>query len=133
MIVTTREQRRQLVRDNAKQPRVLQEVPRDEWPKMNAAQLPVRVWRSRFLLVQEYIGENPAAVARLSIIRTLATAAGWKAGISWEELQSIKNEVGYAEHDAVEVYPHAADVVNVTNMRHLFIMAEPLAFAWRNK
>jgi len=128
MIVITREQRRRLERDNAKQPRALQEVPLEEWPWR--ADMLARVWRSKSLLVQEYRCDPPA-LARLSVIRTLATADGWKAGISWDELQSIKNEVGYANHDAVEVFPRAADVVVNVNMRHLFVMAEPLSFAWR--
>lgn len=52
-------------------------------------------------------------------------------GISWDALQEIKGAVGYADRDAVEIYPRDADVVNVANMRHLWITPEPIAFAWR--
>jgi hypothetical protein len=33
--------------------------------------------------------------------------------------------------DAVEVYPPAGDVVNVANMRHLWVLRDRLPFAWR--
>ena len=47
------------------------------------------------------------------------------------DLQRLKAECGYGGHDAVEVFPHALDVINVANMRHLWVMGEPLTFAWR--
>jgi hypothetical protein len=46
-------------------------------------------------------------------------------------LQDIRNAVGFSERDAVEVFPAKNDTVNVANLRHLWIMPEPLAFAWR--
>jgi hypothetical protein len=45
----------------------------------------------------------------------------------------IKNAVGYQDRDAVEVYPSQTDVVNVSNMRHLWILPEKLDFAWRRQ
>jgi len=35
--------------------------------------------------------------------------------------------------DAIEIFPADMDVVNVANMRHLWVMAEPVEFAWRKK
>jgi len=73
------------------------------------------------------------AIVRLSVLRTsLDTAGGWQQDITWEELQRLKREAGYGDHDAVEVFPPDADVVNVANIRHLWIL-EPghLPFAWR--
>lgn len=127
-IVATRGQRRQLARDNAKQPVELQEVPRDLWPNPYAPQL--RVFRSRDFLVQQFV-EAGSVIARLSVCRTKVSGDRWKDGISWEELQRIKRECGYGDRDAVEVYPSDADVVNVANMRHLWILADPASFAWR--
>ncbi|WP_438839413.1 DUF7694 domain-containing protein [Helicobacter pylori] len=43
-------------------------------------------------------------------------------------MQRLKNEAGYGEF---EVYPRKGDVINVANMRHLFVMAGSLEFAWR--
>lgn len=129
-ISTTRAQRRQLERDNAKQPATLYEVPREQWPNPNAPQL--RVFRSRDFLVQEFAADAPAAV-RLSVCRTTLAGERWQDGISWDDLQRLKRECGYGDADAVEVFPADADVVNVANMRHLWIMAEPLACAWRRQ
>lgn len=126
----SREQRRQLERDNEKWPLALQEIPRADWPP--GFTKPSRVWRSRHWLVQEFIEPYPVMV-RLSINRTSAGTERWEDGISWDALQAIKRELGYGAHDAVEVFPADADVVNVANMRHLWIMADLLTFAWRKR
>ena len=129
---TTRAQRRQLERNNAKLPERLQEIPRDQWPA-NAPPSIIRVFRSRDYLVQEYREPNPLVISRLSICRTSISGNRWKDGITWDELQRIKNEVGYGDADAVEIYPADDDVVNVANMRHLWVLDSRIPFAWRNR
>ena len=131
-IVTTREQRRELKRQNAKMPRELRLVPRKEWPLEHQRGPLSRVWRSRDFLVQEYAEMAPVLV-RLSVLRTtLDPKAGrWVDGITWDELQAIKAECGYDQHDALEMYPPDSDVVNVANLRHLWVMRELQTFAWR--
>jgi len=91
-----------------------------------------RVWRSRDFLVQEYAEAEPVLV-RLSVLRTtLDPKLGrWVDGITWDELQAIKSEIGYGSHDALELYPADQDVVNVANLRHLWVMRELATFAWR--
>lgn len=133
-IVTTRAQRRQLARESAKQPAALREVPRHEWPIEQRTRGPQRVWRSRDFLVQEYAETDPVLV-RLSVLRTTIDpkAGRWADGITWDVLQRLKREAGYGDADAVEVFPRDSDVVNVANMRHLWVMAGPLGFAWRNR
>ena len=79
-IHATREQRRQLARDNLKWPATLVEVPRSQWPRPDGPQL--RVLRSRDFLVQEF-SEEGAALVRLSINITSMDGARWKDGISW--------------------------------------------------
>lgn len=130
MIQATRAQRRQLERDNAKQPTALREVPREQWPNPAAQQL--RVLRSRDFLVQEFAASAPALV-RLSVCRTTLHGDRWQDGIAWDDLQRLKRECGYGDADAIEIYPADADVVNVANMRHLWVMAEPLECAWRSE
>jgi hypothetical protein len=88
------------------------------------------VYRSKRFLVQAFIDDH--VVARLSIARTRLDGVRWQDGISWDELQQIKRECGYGDLDAVEVFPADGDVVNVANMRHLWILERPLPFAWRN-
>ena len=127
-IITTRQQRRQLERDNAKWPASLVEIPRSQWPHPDGPQL--RVLRSREYLVQEYPADG-AALVRLSVNVTSMDGERWKDGIPWEDLQRLKAEAGYAFNDAVEVFPSSIDVVNVANMRHLWVMREKLPFAWR--
>lgn len=130
-IVTTREQRRQLERDNAKWPKHLEPVPRSMWPEsMHLDDNLLAVFRSRTFLVMKFAAEKPAIV-RLSVNRTTLSGDRWADNITWDELQAIKLELGYFSEDAVEVYPPATDVVNVANMRHLWILTEPLPFAWR--
>lgn len=105
------------------------EIPKETWP---AGSDPTRfaVYRSKRFLVQVFNERD--GIVRLSICRAALDASGeWLARITWEELQTIKNAVGYEDSDAVEVYPRTQDVVNVSNMRHLWVMPEPLRFAWR--
>lgn len=118
-----------LTKENAKLPAHLQEIPREKWPEGAPASL-LSVWRSKGYLVQVLNAPAPALV-RLSVNRTSIGPTGWKDGIGWEDLQRIKAECGYGDQDAVEVFPAQRDVVNVTNMRHLWIMADPLDFIWR--
>lgn len=42
-------------------------------------------------------------------------------GITWDELNEIKNACGFSEFDACEFYPRQRDVVNTANIRHLYI------------
>lgn len=125
-ITTTRAQRRQLARDNAKLPAHLVEVPRRDWPNQNGPQL--SVWRSRDYLVQ--VLPEPHAVARLSINRTSLSGDRWQDHITWDDLQRLKGECGFGDHFAVEVFPADSEVVNVANMRHLWVLEAAPAFAW---
>lgn len=59
-----------------------------------------------------------------------AMSGEWADGISWDELMRIKSEVGYKDSWAVEVYPSDSHVINVANMRHLFLLKEKPDFAW---
>lgn len=130
-IITTRAQRRELARTNAKLPVSLHEVPRHDWPVAHQRD-PVlaRVLRSRDFLVQVY-HEEGAVEFRLSVLRTTLEGDRWQDGITWDELQRLKAECGFADRDAIEIYPAARDVVNVANIRHLWLMREPVSFAWR--
>jgi hypothetical protein len=127
--VVSRAQRRQLERDNAKMPRELIALPRNEWPDPEAPQL--RVLRSREFLVQEFSAKAPAVV-RLSVNRTVIAGDRWAENVTWDDLQRIKRECGYGAADAVEIYPSDKDVVNVANMRHLWILSDPIGCAWRS-
>lgn len=91
---------------------------------------PVEVWASRDYLVQVFAGD----VVRLTVNRTTRSPRGdrWADGLSWDELQRIKADVGRGDRWAVEIYPPDEHVVDVANMRHLWLVDEPPAFAWLN-
>lgn len=123
-----REQRRYIHNENKKfSTDVFVEIPREQWPANQT--LLKRVFRSREFLVQVFSGP----FERLSVNRTDLTEEGqWRDGITWDELQSCKNGCGYADHDAVEAFPKKSDVVNVANIRHLWIVPPDYAqFFWR--
>lgn len=113
----------------AKYHETLKPVPRTLWsgdipPKV------IGVWRSRAYLVQVY--QEADAIVRLSICRTeLDDTLGWREGFTWEELQATKNAVGFTTRDADEIFPAEGDVVNVANMRHLWVLPDSIPFAWR--
>ncbi|MBC3253529.1 hypothetical protein H8I91_25005 [Serratia fonticola] len=105
-------------------------IDRGKWPASQYDPTRTAVYLNGDFLVQVFTEEK--GVIRLSINTVNMRSDGrWKDGISWDVLQEIKNAVGYADRDAVEVYPAAADVVNVANIRHLWVMPEKLGFAWR--
>lgn len=129
MIYTSREQRRQLARDNAKLPTELRQVARHDWPNPNSEQL--QVWRSRDYLVQVFAASGPA-IYRLSINRTTLGQDGrWLDGITWDTVQRIKREIGHGHTWAVEIFPADAELVNVANVRHLWLLSQAPEFAWR--
>lgn len=88
------------------------------------------VWRSNRFMVQLFAPCHGAQ--RITVCRTgINVVTGrWLDGITWQEIQNIKRAIGFGERDAVEVYPADVDVVNVANMRHIWLV-DPVAFAWR--
>lgn len=132
MIQATRDQRRELERQNAKFPRTLVLIPLSTWPATTLVDPRlIEVWRSREFLVQVF--QEDGGVVRLTVCRTAVTvaAARWEDGITWDELQRLKRECGRGAQCAVEVYPGARDIVDVANMRHLWVLPEPPAYTWR--
>lgn len=90
----------------------------------------IAVWRSNRFLVQLF--EPRQGGQRISINRTMVdTGTGrWVDGITWEEIQTIKSKIGFGDRIAVEIYPENSQVVNVANMRHIWLV-EDVPFAWR--
>ena len=119
--------------DNLSYPERLVQIPRSQWPPTEIAPPATlkEMWRSKKFLVQ--VHREPKKIIRLSIMRTDWDFDQKRApdGITWEELQELKSQAGYYDRDAVEVYPNGRDVVNVANMRHLWILPQELDFKWR--
>lgn len=119
--------------DRSRLSRWMVQVPREEWPQgPDLIAKRIAVWASRdFLCVVATLDAHPG-VLWLSINRTRRALGRWRDGISWDELMQVKRECGYGEAFAVECYPEDSQVVNVANLRHLFVMPERLPFAWKN-
>ena len=78
-------------------------------------------WRSKkFVLVVYAINEN---IERISINRADFNKdfTRWNDKISWDDLQRLKAECGRGHLEAVEVYPADKDIVNVANIRHIWV------------
>jgi len=114
--------------ENRRHPATMAVQPKDGWPANTPPGI-VEVWRSNKFLAQVY--EEGPEVLRVSICRTMLSKYGsWEEDISWEELMQIKREIGLANAYAVEVYPQDTDIVNVANMRHLWVLPRPI-IGWR--
>jgi hypothetical protein len=114
-------------------PQKLTPVDMAAFPDFNYEINLVAAWVSRKYLVQVYQEgtEEYPHMKRLSVCRVKRNQHGWVEGLTWEELQEIKSEVGYGDWYAIEIYPRDSDVVNVANFRHLWLFDTPLPFGWR--
>ena len=127
----TRYEQIQLRKDNKQWPEHLIQIEREKWPVHETGSRPlISVWRSTKFLVMVY-RERPG-VLWMSVNRTEVRGSRWVDGITWDELQRLKREIGCGDKDAIEIYPRDVDVVNVANIRHLFVFEEALVeFTWR--
>lgn len=128
--VVTPELRRAMNRQNRQRPKELTPVPRDQWPDEGPNSNRIEVWISSKILVQAF--DEGDEITRLSINRTVISPDGdWVDGLTWDELQEIKRQAGRGDRWAVEIYPSDQEIVNVANMRHLWLLPEPPSFGWR--
>lgn len=106
----------------------MRKLPPESWPSP-APHGMAEVWVSVAFLAQVYMEEG---ALRISVCRTkLGPDGRWKDEITWDELQRIKGQIGFGDKTAFEVYPAAKDVVNIANMRHLWIPTVPINLGWR--
>lgn len=125
----TRLLRQRLKTENKQWPKNFVEIPEKDWP-FKTPNL-INVYRSRDYLVQKY---KEGEIIRLSMNRTsMKTDGNWNENLQWEEIQNIKRELGFGDFYAIEIYPRDHDIVNVANMRHLWIMPKPLPIGWFRK
>ena len=117
-----------MAKENNKWPVVLRPVPESEWPIRRPYGI-VEVWRSREFLVQVFA--EIGGIERLTICRTMLSGDSWKDNISWDELQEVKRQCGRGNKDAVEIYPADKDIVNVANMRHLWVLPDEIGYKWK--
>ncbi len=110
----------------------LEKVPKSRW--VSPPDTLIEAWQSNDFLVQ--IAQEKYH-KRITINKTKYSIKNgkpiWKDGISWDEIQEIKSLVGYSDYWAVECYPPDAKVVNLANMRHIWILEHPPEFGWHQK
>lgn len=113
--------------ENRKWGEKLAPVPRP-WP-INA----IAVYRNNAFLVQIFEEANTLrmTVNRTELLGWDGERPLWKDGITWDELQRLKAEAGFGNRWAVEIFPPDDRIVNVANMRHLFLLDGAPSFAWR--
>ena len=102
-------------------------VPQSQWPNHNQKKLK-NVYLNNEFLVQEFHEDNN--IIRLSINSVKRKGSKWADGITWDQLNEIKNQIGFSNSFAVECYPESKNIVNIASMRHLWILPERLDFAW---
>lgn len=88
------------------------------------------VWESADYLVQVY--EQVDGQTRITVNRTARVHGQWAEGITWDALQEIKRQIGRGDRLAVEVYPPDPHVIDVANLRHLWLLPEGTHIGWRN-
>lgn len=115
-------------------------VPETQWPAQPPGQNhvhPLMVWRDADFLAILYPVPGSQVMKRLTVVRAAGASMDgrgrvvYRDGITWDDLQRVKRDCGFGDVWAVEVYPDDSELVNVANMRHLWLMAEAPAFAWR--
>lgn len=108
------------------------EIPRAQWPQdipTTQGSDRISVWQSRDFLVQLF--SEADFVLRLTINRTkLLPNGSFADAITWDELMAIKRDCGFPDKWAVEVFPDDRQIVNVGNMRHLWLLPSRPSFAW---
>ncbi len=98
----------------------------------DSKQKPQQCWQSRDFLAMVYSDpqKDGTFITRISIQRTeLQNDGTWKDGILWDEMMRVKSEIGFGDLWAVECFPPDSAVVNVANIRHIWIVPAP-DFGW---
>jgi len=92
--------------------------------------VPIRTWRSRRFAAVLY-DEGIRKPNRLSIHRAAFGDDGrFVGGITWDELMQVKRECGFDKGDALELFPADRTVIDVANMRHLWILQVRSRLNW---
>lgn len=99
-----------------------EKVPEDQYPfqKQNL----ISVWRNRDFLVQvQKDGDRTRITVNKTPFKMKDKKPIWADGITWDELFEIKNEIGFSDYWLVEIFPPKNQLINVANMRHLWVCA----------
>lgn len=98
----------------------MKQIPYEQWPSSQQDPRRSEVWLDEGFLAQVF--REDGDILRVSVNRVFVG----EDGITWEELMEVKRRIGRGEDYAVEVLPRDRDIVNVANMRHIWIMPHPV-------
>lgn len=81
------------------------------------------VWRNKKYTVMVW---NVPAGKKITISRNEwdSHTCRYKDGITWDEIMEIKRGVGFGNQNAVEFYPPDNEVINIANVRHIWILPD---------
>jgi len=96
----------------------MQLVPHEKITKIGPLRNLICAWHDECYIAQL----NRVLMSNQSYHRLSIRRKDGRDGITWDELQRVKNACGYDNRCAVELYPATDDVMNTFNARHLFIM-----------
>jgi len=115
--------------ENRRQPIKMTRLPLDALSVATMTAEPVEIWRSRRFLAVVYFDDGHY---RLTVNRTMLAGDGrWEDGITWDELMTVKHEVGFGDRWCAEIYPPDDQAVDDANMRHLWLLDEAPDFGWK--
>jgi hypothetical protein len=101
-------------------------IPEEEWKHLNNGNPATKIfetWKSSRFLVQIRFHGNRIKLCVNKVLYTKKNGKiHWQDGITWDELQEIKNQVGYKDFWLCEYFPPQDKVVNIANIRHLWLL-----------
>lgn len=122
--------RQEIADENRRWPKELIEVPKEHWADDRLTNR-IGVWRSKQFMVQVF---QEGYYTRISVNRTCLLSDGhFKDEITWDTMQAIKASIGYAGFWAAELFPPDDQLVNVANIRHMWILNEIPPYGWQVK
>lgn len=79
------------------------------------------VWRNKKYTVMVW---NVPAGKKITISRNTwdSHSCRYKDGITWDEIMEIKRGVGFGDQNAIEFYPPDDEIINIANVRHIWIL-----------
>ena len=123
--------RQAIAEENRRWTKELVEVPKEHWADNSRLESRIGVWRSKEFIVQIF---QDGDYTRISVNRTCLLADGhFKDDITWDTMQAIKASIGYAGFWAAELFPPDDQLVNVANIRHMWILNEIPPYGWQVK
>lgn len=99
------------------------EVPRAEWWVSDVPR-PDRLtaYHNQDFIVQSF--QVAGGIIRLAINRNqrILSPWVWQDGIAWSQIRAIKQSLGYGDKCGVEIYPPEQHILNIVNVRHLWLL-----------